>query len=306
MDGSARHTPRKIGVLLLVFLFLVLPGCKQPAPVELVDDEIRSPEVELVNVPNSALLGMADLDPARQFSPEFRRVLGHMLISGSMYDGPLVHREATLARAIFFDRSFPIVNGRGDTVAYRTIDIGTLRLDGYDLPQHEKHILLGRPPVDTLLGVQYSLLNTTGLGLNYVGGQEYRWQNPVTFLPVPLDLTVTPPLRLEVTAPTTATKFSRSRNLPTKWRGGGSVVMIEICDVVNPDRPVPLMHLRIARNRGEAVIPSTILRLLPWNRPGFLFTFSSDSASLQRINGYPDDVLVQGATSHSLYLQCTP
>ena len=303
MDGSARHIPWKIGALLL---FLLLPGCKHPAPVELVDDEIRSPEVELVNEPASALLGMADIDPARQFSPEYRRSLGHMLIAGSMYDGPLIHREGTLARAIFFDRSSPVLNGRGDTVTYKTIDVGSLTIDAYDLRKHEKHILIGRPPVDTLLGIQYSLVNTIGLGLNYSGEHSYRWQNPLTLLPEPLDLTVSVPVRLEVTAPTPATRVSRSHNLSTKWTGGGNVVMIEICDVANPDRPVPLMHLRIARSRGEAVIPSTILRLLPGNRPGFLFTFSSANATLERIVGYPDDVLVQGATSHSLYLQCTP
>jgi hypothetical protein len=304
MDGSARHIPWKIGVVIL--LFLALPGCKRPAPVELVDEEIGSPEVELVNEPVPALLGMDDIDSTRLFPKEFRKSFGHMLISGSVYDGLFLHREATLARAIFFDRSSPVLNGRGDTVTYKTVDVGSLSLDGYALSKHQKRALVLRPTIDTLLGPQYSLLNAAGPGISYSGDHAYRWQNPQTALPFPIDITVTSPEKLVVTEPTPATKFSRRRNLSVKWRGGGDVVMVEISDAETAERPVPLMHLRIARNRGEAVIPSTILRMLPGNRPGFLFSFSSDRSTMQYVSGYPDKVLVQCTTSHNLYFQCIP
>lgn len=304
MDGSARHMLWKIALVSLVFL--VLPGCKRPAPVELVDGEILTPEVELVNVPSSALLGMGDIDSTRIFPAEYRKSFAHMLISGSVYDGLFLHKEATLARAIFFDRSSPVLNGRGDTVSYKTVDVGSLSLDVYALRKHEKRVHLLRPPADTLLGVQYSLVNTSGAGISYSGGQTYRWQNPLTTLPSPIDVNVVLPERLVVTAPTPATKISRRKNLAVAWHGGGNVVAIEISDVADPDRTVPIMHLRIARNRGAAVIPSAILRMLPGDRPGFLFTFSSDNSTMEHINGYPDAVLVQGTTSHSLYFQCIP
>ena len=304
MDGRARHISWKLCALLLVIL--ALPGCRRPAPVELVDEEIRSPEVELVNEPASAILGMEDIDSIRLFPREYRKRFGHMLISGSVYDGLFLHKEATLARAIFFDRSSPVLDSRGDTVAYKTVDVGSLLLDGYALRKHPKRAVIPRLMVDTLLGAQYSLVNTDGPGVSYSGNHLYRWENPQTTLPIPFDITLISPEQLTITEPTPSMKISRSRNLSVQWHGGGAVVTVAISDVENPARPVILMHLRIPRNRGEAVIPSTILRLLPGNRAGFLFTFSSDRSSIERINGYPDDVLVQGTTSHSLYFQCTP
>jgi hypothetical protein len=305
MDAPVRHILGKpAGVALLVFL--ALPGCDHPASVELVDNQIQTPEVELLNEPVSALLGMADIDSLRLFPPEYGRTFGHMLISGSVYDGLFLHKEATLARAIFFDRSAPVLSVRGETLSYKTIDVGSLTVDGYDLRKHDKRVTATRPPVDSLLGVQYSLVNTGGPGLGYGTDHAYRWRNPETTLPDPLDVSVILPERLVVTEPAPSAKVSRAKNLTVKWHGGGSVVTIEVTDVVNALRPVPILHLRIARNRGEAVIPSTIMRLLPTNRKGFLFTFSSDRSGVQRISGYPDDVLVQGTTNHSLYFECTP
>lgn len=303
MDTRKHHSPWTIATTLL--LLLCVSGCKKPAPVELVDDEILAPEVELVNEPVAPLLGMEDVDSTRLFPPDPRKTFGHLLISGSVYDGLFLHREATLARGIFFDRSAPVVNILGDTVSYMTLDVGTLTLDGYELVEHEKRSAVRGMLIDTLLGVQYSLVTTSGPGITYVGNHSYRWQNPATTLPAPIEISFASPTQIIVTQPTTATKISLFRNLTVKWRGGAGALKIVVSDVIDSTRPKPLMRLRVSRNRGEVVIPSTILRLLPRNRAGFLFTFSSESSVLVRFSGYPDDVLVQASTNHSLYLQCT-
>lgn len=304
MNGLVKHTFLTIAAFLL--LILVLEGCKNPAPVELIDDEIRSPEVELVNEPFAPQLGTEDVDSSGLFPSEPRKTFGHMLLSGSVYDGVFQHREATLARAVFFDRTNPVLNSRGDTVAYKTIDVGTLSLDGYGLRKHPKRFSAPRSPIDTLLGVQYSLTSGAGIGISFGGNRRYRWQNPATNLSEPLDISFLTPEQLLVTQPTPSDVISRSQNLAVQWQGGANTIRIVISDIAAGSRSKPLVNLRVGRNRGEVIIPSSILRLLPKNRAGFLFTFSSERSSLLQVNGYPDNVLVQGMTNHSLYLQCGP
>ena len=287
----------------LIITFLLISGCEKPTPVELRDDEIPSPEVELINEPTNPLLDTKDVDSTKLFPPEPRRTLGHMLISGSVYDGLLIHNEATLARAIFFDRSSPILNDHGDTVTYNTYDVGDIFLDEYALRKHPKHFVSQLPPIDSLLGIQYSLLNTDSTGITYTGNFLYRWQslniNPFE----QFEVTLISPEQIVVTSPTPSGGISLAHNLPVKWTGGGAAVKIIISDISQPESPRPLVHLRVRSNRGEVIIPATILRLLPRNRLGFLFTVSSGTSKIIRINGYPDDVLVQATTNHSLYLR---
>jgi hypothetical protein len=301
MKRTARYA------LLLTVALSLLAGCGSPAPVELVDREVGTPGVELLNEPVAPpMLGMDDVDSNGQFPVERRNAFAQLLIAGSVYDGLFVHTESALARGIFFDRSKPVLNLLGDTVAYSTVDVGALTIDGDELRKHPKFFAMDVPQVDTLLGPQYSLKSGTAAGLAFDGDRTYRWQNASATLPESIDVSVRTPAALVVTQPLPAYRVRLSRNLPVRWRGGAAEVKIVISDVVGAGRPKPLVRLRVRTNIGSAVIPSAILEMLPAGRAGFLFTFSSERSSMVRIAGYADDVLVQATTSHSIYLQCSP
>lgn len=296
MHPRARH-------ILPFVLLLLLAGCDQPDPVELVDNEIGLAELELLNeTPPPAMLGMGDVDSTILFAADPVGAYGQLTIAGSVYDGLYIHTEATLARAILFDRSAPVVNQSGDTIGYHTVDVGTLTLDGVPLRQKSKRIPLFDVPGDTVVGVQYVLKSAVD-GITYAGAHAYEWQNPDTMLAAPLAATITSPPAIRVTAPTPADVVSLQRNLRVRWEGGGATVRIVISD---PTDMRTIIKMRVRRNRGTAVIPRSVLRLLPAENAGFVFTFSSENVTTVSVDGFADEVRVRASTSHSVFLQVTP
>jgi hypothetical protein len=298
MTHPARHIlPLVLGLLLPLFQ----AGCDRPGPIELRDGVAGAPTLELLNeAPSSALLGTRDIDSSGMIQADPRAVFGEMMITGSVYDGLYLHREASLARAVFFDRSSPVLNTRGDTIGYHAVDAGTITIDGQELRKRDKRVALHDAPGDTLVGVQYVLKSSSG-GIEYTGGHAYQWRNPVTAFPSPIETALESPAAIRVTSPLPSEAVSLARNLRVTWDGGGATVRIVISDPVTME---PIVKMRLRSNHGWAVIPRSILRLLP-EGPGFVFTFSSERSAMMRADGFADDIRVRATTSHSLYYQCT-
>jgi hypothetical protein len=297
MTLPARH----ILPLVLPLLLVIHEGCDRPGPIELRDGVAGAPTLELLNEPPSPrMLGTTDVDSSGLLPADPQTVFGEMMITGSVYDGLYVHTETSLARAVFFDRSAPVLNQRGDTVGYRALDAGTITLDGQELRKRDKRVPLGDLPGDTVLGVQYVLKSSFG-GLTYAGGHLYSWRNPLAALSAPVEGSLESPAAIRVTSPLPSDPVSLAHNLRVRWEGGGATVRIVIRDPVTME---PIVKMRLRANHGWALIPRSILRLLPQG-PGFVFTFSSERSVMMRADGFADDIRVQATTSHSLYYQCT-
>lgn len=283
---------------------VLVTGCKEQGPVELVRGGGGGP-IEVVAPPPQPMPGLelGDADSAGIIPLPPQKVAGHIMIAGARYDGPLGTVEATLSRAIFFDTSSP-VQLQGDRKAYRTVDMGSIDLDGTLLFKVAKRVrMMG---ADTLLGVQYVRYNRSDGGFRYTGGVPYTWSGTGSG-PVPAFTTgITGPPGITVGSPTAGATVSAGEDLPVRWTGGGERVHLVISIAGDPRIDSrPILHIRLGKNDGGALIPARILELLPTNRDTFIFTFFSDASKVISIDGYPDDVLVQAITSHSILVRMT-
>ncbi len=287
---------------LLAAAALAASGCKEQGPVELVDDGLSGP-IEIVSPPPAPMPGMelGDADSAGIVPLPPEKISGQILVAGARYDGPLFSIEANASRAMFFDRTAPIQLS-GNRLTYRTIDVGSVALNGTQLQEIDKRAR--HMGIDTLLGVQYILYNWRPGGFQYSGGEVYRWTGTGngTVSAFTTDIVAPPEIVVQNLSPSTEVPLDES--LRIRWTGGGATVQLVISqagDLRVDARPI--LHLRLGPNRGGIIIPPRILALLPRDRNRFAFTFFSGAAKIARIEGYPDDVLVQALTSHSIVVQ---
>ncbi len=287
-----------------VFLAVALiAGCKEQGPVELVGGGPGGP-IEVVAPPPQPMPGLelGDADSAGIIPLPPQKVAGHIIIAGARYDGPLETVEATLGRAILFDLDSP-VQLDGDRMTFTTIDMGSVDLDGTPLFKVAKRVrrMMGG---DTVIGVQYVRYNRWDGGFRYAGGMHYTWTGTGSGSLPPFTTGITAPPKLVVESPTPATPVSAAEDLRVRWTGGGAAVHLVISnagDARIDSRPI--LHIRLGKNSGGAVIPARILKLLPSTRDRFVFTFFSEASRIESLGGFPDDVLVQALTSHSILVR---
>lgn len=297
--------------LLSLFVLGVLVGCHKQGPVELLDSGLGSQRLTVDTSP----ITFEPFDPLRPDSLGFylaytKTYFGRMTLCASVLDAPGQHHTASLARAVFFDRSQPVVSN-GVVVGYRTFDAGGVDIDTLPLQSVVTRVTGPALEFDTI-GIQYNLLNKDSAGNGgytdaksfYVeGGREYVWhiRGSGAFLPDSVNVDLPPILR--VTAPTAQDVIPVHENLAVRWVGGGSTVDILVSRIRSDGEPTAVLLLSVPMNRGGAVVPAVLLEALPPDESYFLFTFSSERSSVVRLDGYPDDVLLREVTSHSLYMK---
>jgi hypothetical protein len=295
------------GIGLVVIL--ASSGCQKPGPVDLVDTEAPSSDLfvlQTTTLPDGAF-GTEDIDSSRLFPPVQTRGFGQLLVGGSVFDGGTEHHEASLARAILFDRSAPVMIN-SDTVGYKTLNAGIVRIDDIPLFVGEKRLQAARLSLDTLLGVQYSLVSTDGLGgrgFQFVGSHVYQWKASGAGGISPFTVDFTSPVAIHVDSPTPDQTVSLSHNLRVRWSGGASSVDILVSELQSGVRARILIRLHLNSNRGGTVIPSTVLQILR-NRQKALFTFTSGSTSLTAAGGYPDQIVVTASWTHNVVFSLSP
>ncbi len=289
-------------ILPLAAAALLVSGCREPGPVELVDDT-QAGRIEVVTPPPAPMPGMelGDADSSGIVPLPPAKFFGHFLLAGARYDGTLSSFEVSLSRAILFDRSSPVELSAGRT-SFRTLDAGIVALNGSLMLKVGKNARAHG--MDTLLGPQYVLFNRLPGGFRYEGGASYIWAGTGNGAILPFTAGIDAPEKIVVRnlSPTTPVSFEDPLDL--RWSGGGATVDLVIG--VPVDQRVdtrPILHLRLGPNRGGARIPQRILALLPRDLNRFIFTFSSAAVATARIDGYPDDVLLQALTSHSILVQ---
>lgn len=287
---------------------LILAGCRKQGPIEL-DDQQPSP-LEIVQSPPAsitAIFGAADIDPANLFPIIQQRSYGQLIVAGSEFDSFSVHHEGSLARAIFFDPDAPIVLDGGDTAGYRTLDAGSIEIDNVPLVKHEKRIVVAAAGVDTIVGVQYSLVDRDGIGgrgFQFAGGHSYHWTGTgsTTIHQISADEISPSPVHIE--SPLPGDPIVLSRNLRIRWEGGGDSVLIRISAYQSGGQIRTLLQLRQTVNAGGLTIPSVLLRILR-DQSRALVTVSSESVSGLRVDGYRENIVVKAVTAHHLLLPVT-
>jgi hypothetical protein len=302
--GPAAHRGMAAVSVTALLALLLVAGCKEQGPVELLGPEQGGP-IGVVAPPPQPMPGLefGDADSAGIVPLPPEKVSGHIMIAGARYDGPLGTVEATLSRAILFDLTSS-VQLQGGRTAYRTLDMGSVDIDGTPLFKVDKKVR--RMGADTLLGVQYIRYNQRAGGFQYTGGMPYVWTGTGSGSVPAFTTGITGPQKIVVTVPTPETPVSATGDLAVRWSGGGATVHLVISNA--GDERIdsrPILHLRLGKNGGGVVIPARILRLLPATRDRFVFTFFSESSKVAAIDGFPDDVLVQALTSHSILVRMT-
>lgn len=303
---------KSLPAILSVLAVIAFGGCQKPGPIEVIDPSLQSQSLELDNgiLTSPELFGITGADSgriypvSRFFAPDQPLNPSQFLVAGVRYDALLSHHEASLARAVIFDRSQRVIAGR-DTV-YRTIDPGTVRLDGLALYQYPQRFAIRSTSRDTLLGVQYALLSKDGVGgrgFRYSGTHFNQWESSGSQQLPPFSLTCVSAPELYVTAPTPRDVVAASQNLQVRWEGGSSSIRVIISSLQPAAGPKPIFQMRVSSNRGGVVLPSAVLGILPRDQSSFLFSFISDSTVTTRISGYPDPVPLQTVFVHNLVLQ---
>lgn len=276
-------------------------GCRKQEPVSLIDPGTDPHEIEIEN----ASLRPDAFEPESRDSTGFfpsapRRYRSRLTLFGSEYDAPSVHHEASLAQAVFVNRSSPIVLS-GDTIGYGTAPAGVVSID--NLPLVERPFPLVMPGVNfDSIGPHYLLLRRDGqggIGFRYLGYHAYDWTVSGSAVVPAFSTDIVSPPVLHVLSLTPQSVVSLSQNLPVRWEGGGAVVRVLISTVRTGSSPKPVLQLRIRTNLGRAVLPARILQLLP-DAPKFLFTFFSENSMVLRVPGYEEEILVRATTSHTI------
>ena len=293
---------------------IIVAGCEtSQSPIELSDPSVRDQDLQVISdlISSETYLAVDSKDYTDATPASFGssvpqgRFLGYMIVAGGVYDDSTKHYEASLARAVFFDKSKPLISN-GDTSGFEALDAGVIRLDTIRLVRLGAYFVRGAGMSDTSLGVQYSFVDRgspANSALRFVGGHPYRWSAEGSDHLSPFDATIIAPTNLHVVSPKPLDLVSASQNLLVRWEGGGTSVKILISDIEHSPTPRVIFQFRVSQNRGSVVIPSTILTLLPKQTQKFLFTFLSETNVVTRVNNYPEDVLMRAVTIHNLLLQ---
>ena len=284
----------------------MLWGCHEKNPIELVDEGGVQQTLEVENSPAMAVpFDMEGKESTSFFITGKQQYYGQLVIARSIFDSPLEHHEASLARAIFVDRTNPLLSPWGDTLTFKSIDVGTVTIDNLLLSMAIERLNFSGI-VDDTVGPYYALLNKDGVGgkgFQYYGNHAYQWDINGSVSFSYLQESITSPPEIRMTSPISADGFTPSKNLSVRWEGGSNNVRIIISDIREDALPRPLIQMKVGRNTGQAVVPASILRLLPKSRTRFLFTISSENVATTHHNGYNDEIIIRAVTNHSLVLQ---
>ena len=291
--------------ILLSGSLLVLAGCQKQGPVELFDDGFQSQELEIENVSRLSddVYGVEDLDSLGRIPDVPSRTFGQMTIIGSVYRTPTEIHESSLARAVFFDRLSPLIL-HNDTVAYQTQDAGDVSIDDIPLYRTDKHFRIRGNNGDTILGIQYALVNNDrvgGRGFQFVGRHSYHWNATGSGTIASFSSEITSPPDLVVTSLNASDGINVNRELIVRWRSGDLPVKLLISEVISSGRTRPVLQLRTRANRNGILIPTSILRLFR-DKSAVVLTFSSQTSEKISVSGYGEEIRVRAISSQSFLM----
>ncbi len=301
---------------LLTYLLIgiaIFTGCEKPGPIELVDKSTPTQTISIdttVTEQQSLSTSNSDVDSSGLFGTTGGKAFGQMLIAGARFDDNNEHHEASLAQVIFFDPLQPILH-HNDTVAYKLVNIGDVRVNSllmFRIPQHI--IIPGVPVFDTVTGLQYSLFNKDGIGgrgFQFNSNSQYVFRNSNTpGFPIFAE-TVFTPTQIKVLSPKSGDEIDPTKNLRFQIQGNAREVSIFIrkrpIGNASIEQEKPLLRLKAKKEGNEIVIPSSLLRSLPRKAEAYIFSFQVEKTTKKRMVGFLSDVYLTGTYVHHLSLK---
>jgi hypothetical protein len=290
----------------MLFCFLLaIAGCRQPGPVELHEPDQQGQDLEVLTAEGFSPSNFGEIDSTSPHPPIPLGVTGRLLIEGLVVEGPQGRHTASTAHAVFFDKSSPIVIN-GDTVAYALRDAGNISISQVMLNKRDMRFRDDRLGIDTLLGIEYFLVNKNGMGgrgFRYVPNKIYDWYASGTTLFPSLSVSVMSAPEVLVTQPMPSAQVNVNEHLTVRWNGGGNSMKLIVSSVERRLRPKPIFQARIRQNRHGVLIPKKILQALPSDQQNFLITISSETNEIRRDVNLPGPVLLQTSSSHSIMIR---
>ncbi|MBI5217047.1 MAG: hypothetical protein HY960_14930 [Ignavibacteriae bacterium] len=294
---------------ILTICLILFTGCEKPGPIELVDEstppqaieiDTTSSKDEVLNPNNS------EIDSGGYFATLSGRAYGQIIIGGARFDAGTEHHTASIAQAIFFNQTQPLIRN-GDTIGYHTIDVGEMRINDLTLFKPWRRFLLSSIPLrDTLVGPQYILYNRDGVGgrgFEYESNKNYTWtaSGVGNISPFSFTLKSTPVINVE--APLSGEVVSLTKNLMVKISGDVEFVTVFIRRKPSHPRDLdskPILKFKVAKRGQGIIIPTAMLQSLPRAHDAFLFSFLVEKNTTTTISGYPTKVLVNASYVHHI------
>ncbi len=297
----------------ILFSIVIFAGCEKPGPIELVDTSTPSQSISIDTTgtgQQSLITSNPSVDSSGLFGATGGKAFGLMLVAGAHFDDVNEHHDASLAQLIFFDPLQPIIHNN-DTVSYRLVNVGEVRINGLLLARVPQHFTIsGISFFDTVIGLQYSLFSKDGIGgrgFQFNSNSQYVFRNLNTpGFPIFAETVFTPAM-IRVISPQAGDVIDPSKNLRFQLQGNANEVSIIIrkrpLGNASIEQEKPLLRLKAKKKDDEIVIPSSLLRSLPRQTEKYIFSFQVDVTRKKRMVGFLSDVYLTGSYVHHLMLK---
>jgi hypothetical protein len=253
---------------IVFFLLLALIGCDKPLPTELVvDAPDENLEIEVItDDPNfESSIGGVDTTGVTVDLTRFTNViaLSGIKITSNGHTSYLSH-----AQGIFFDRSEPVIDIRGNRIGYQTRTPGNLFFNDFLSQKHPYIIRYKENGIikDTLLGFQYLLRGSRGGGhFEFPFGSNIN----VRFEPLlgsNVNFNVPTPPEINASARIEGRRFNRNLAVNLEWNKflnpASNFEIIISASRRMGNLTIPLYRIRTPDD-GRLIIPGKLLNEIP-------------------------------------------
>jgi hypothetical protein len=293
MRSAIRHTA--------LFLALLLIACDERKPLEL-DNEASKIEVAFLWTGDTSAVEESSVDSTGLNVREEGEYSATFLISKVKTDIGAQRSSFSFSRALVKDKQKPI-ELFGKVVGYEGLDVGTVRLNGVEIPKVGRALKAkGNPPPHVTAGINYKSKNVSvspNTPATFQGtGNILAGIGPFAFTGVRM------PAELTVTQPSAQSLIVQDEDLSVRWNGaivGSLQLVVSGYTLGEIDRPI--LVLRVQDPARSFRIPSTILGLLPASQyEQFMFSFISLNRQEETLTGYSNKALLQSASIHNIVL----
>ena len=285
-----------------VLAAVLLAGCNDPAPVELLPppDTSGFEIVAIAAVDTST--DSPQVDSTAVLPADRVRFAGYFGVTKIVLDNGDTLRTAAVSRVLLENRSRPI-RLLGHLWGFHGVNVGTLTLNGTPMIRIPHRIRIRRQLLDTVVtaGVEY----LQDIGATHGPGLPYTWLASAPDSLAPFEFTTTTPENITVQSPAGGSIVSRFRDLPLRWAGQGNLSIVISGYLPGTRRTIPLLRLRPRVNTGSLIIPRKIMSLLPADRfRYFAFSFILENRSESNtIGGYDGPILIQAASVYTSFVE---
>lgn len=293
----------KLNMLALpVLAAVLLAGCNDPAPVELVPPPdtggFEIVAIAAVDTSNDS----PQVDSTGVLPSDRARFAGYFGVTRIVLDNGGTVRTAATSRALLENRARPI-RLLGHLWGFHGMNVGTLTLNGTDMVRIPHRVRIRRQLLDTVVtaGVEY----LQDVSASHGPGLPYTWAATAPDSLAPFEFTTTTPENITVQSPAGGSVVSRLRDLQLRWTGRGSLTIVISGYLPGSRHTIPLFRLKPRVNSGSLMIPRKIMSLLPVDRfRAFAFSFILENRSeSQTIGGYDGLILIQAASVYTSFVE---